>query len=495
MAYKVVTPLEMRQADQDMINKTGIPSLILMENAARGMADILELKGVKSAHIICGRGNNGGDGLALARQLIMRGMGATVSLVEGELSSDAKANLSMLLNAGISVSRVSGAAQVNLAGCDAVVDALFGTGLNKEVSGVYIELIRLINSCGKRVFSADIPSGIDAKNAHVLGEAVKAEVTVTFGYKKIGQLLFPGREYCGEVHVVNIGLPPKGGFTIKREQLEPHDIKSLLPPRKQNSHKGTYGRTAIIAGSMGMAGAGILAARAALAAGAGMVTLGVPKSVVPVVQSAEPCVMAYELDEREGRLYASKAAAVLLLENKNCAAIGPGLGYADALELIEYMMLEWKKPMVIDADAINILAENGIMPKGDNVIITPHPAEFSRFTGISQEEVLDNPLGLAEAFSKEHGVITLIKGASTVIASPDGRSTINTSGCPGMAKAGSGDVLTGIITALLAQGLSCYDAARLGAYVAGLSGERAQEKKGRGMTALDTIFEVGGILG
>jgi len=501
---KVVNAAQMRALDEGAVRRYKIPSLLLMENAARGLVDEIEratgpVQG-KTLVIVAGRGNNGGDGLAAARHLRMRGADVCVHLLSSpeRVSGDACTSLDIWAATGgrlvsgddFSPDRLS----ANLRDADGVIDALLGTGLSKPVTGCYAATIQVINAEARRVFSVDIPSGISADTGAVLGHAVKADITLTMALPKWGHFLQAGLDHRGDLRVVDIGIPPSlidaGDF-----QVEWVSASSLpvLPSRPKQSHKGSMGHLLVLAGAKGKEGAAGMTSLSALRCGAGLVTLALPESCLssPALSTME--VMTLALPETD-QASLSRFAERTILEagrGKHALAIGPGLSQnPETQELVRNLVAGMNLPMVIDADGINALAEDLSCLKSNKGprILTPHPGEMGRLIGQSASEVQKNRFRVAAEFAETWGVVLVLKGACTLVAAPDGRLRINPTGNPGMATAGSGDVLTGVIAAYLAQGLSPLDAATLGVYHHGAAGDLAAEALGEaGLLASDLI--------
>ncbi len=468
----VVTPQQMSALDAYMINRVGIPGIVLMENAASAAAQevIRRLPENGRVLVVCGGGNNGGDGLAVLRQLVMRGVEArAVLLVDPErLTGDARLNYEVAVSCGLRIAR-----EVRFDACDLIVDAIFGTGLSRDVSGAFYEVIESINASGIPVVAVDIPSGVDGASGRVRGIAVRACATVTFQCVKYGHLLFPGRELTGELIVAPIGICGEERTRDMGQWLEDEDIAALLPPRKADSHKGANGRALLMAGSEAYTGAALMSAAAALRCGTGLLKVAVPRLVKPAF-SALPEAMCIPVgDGGEWDTAASKETASYF-DTNDVLALGPGMGSGESVPALLEKALKAKKPIVIDADGLNALARNPHLFAllHENVILTPHPGEMARLMKIGTDEVIDHPRETAVQAADEWGCTVLLKGAVSMIAAPE-KLTVNTTGNAGLAKGGSGDVLTGIILALLAQGLSAYDAARAGSYLLGTSADRA----------------------
>jgi len=368
------------------------------------------------------------------------------------------------------------------------------------VAGIYAGMIAWVNEQNALVVSVDIPSGINGATGAVLGTAVTADATVTFQYPKPGHFIYPGRENTGELSVVKIGVdtdcPELKDLKLTAYPPDTQDIQ--LPRRKNNTHKGDYGRLAILAGSTGLTGAGVMAQAAALKTGAGLVTVGVPECLMDIYQKKLTEAMTYPLPCADGALSKNAADAVdAFLKRKNAVAAGPGLSTKPGVkEVIARLVTGFDIKKILDADALNVLSGDIdiLKQKKGSIVLTPHPAEFSRLSGAPVKEILKNPVRHASAFAKQYGVVLVLKGATTVVAEPDGNTALILAGSPGMAKGGSGDVLTGVIGALLAQGLDGYEAAVTGCHINGLAGMAAAKEQGEyTMTPLNTIQKIGGV--
>ncbi|MDR1263490.1 MAG: NAD(P)H-hydrate dehydratase [Oscillospiraceae bacterium] len=461
---RAISSADMLALERRFMDETGTPALLLMEHAAAAVAGALT--GTRRALFLCGPGNNGGDGLAAARMFRMNGGEAIVWQFGGNASEVVQHQSAMLRGVGAAIHKIADALP-KLPDVDCIVDAMFGIGLSRPLDGMYAEAVERVNDSGAEVLAVDIASGIDGTTGRILGAAIRAGRTVTFHRPKTGQFLYPGREYTGSLAVAPIGIPLEYGATVSDPvTLEDSDVEAFLPPRKPNSHKGNYGSVMILAGSVGMAGTAALCVKAALRSGAGLVTAACPPQTMPIVQTLAPEAIARAVETADD----IRAA----LEGKTCAAVGPGLG-RDALPLLE-PLFDADIPQVWDADALNALAESGRRAPARS-IITPHPGEAARLLGTSTASITADPIAAAHRLRERTGAVVLLKGATTVIT--DGESvTLNISGSPAMAKGGMGDTLTGIIAALLAQGLSLYDAARVGAYMHGRAGSRAAAEHG-----------------
>jgi len=487
---KLCTAEQMRSLDAMAINRFGIPSIVLMENAGRGTVDAMVRHLGDPANqvvsIFVGPGNNGGDGLVIARHLHQLGaLPRVYLLVEPEkLTGDAAVNLAIVNKLPVPVRTILNAESLaeteeQLAASWAALDAIFGTGLKREVSGHFAEAIKRINRFTCPVVAVDVPSGLDSDSGQPLGICVQADLTATFGLAKPGLVLHqPGTHFVGRLEVVDIGIPPQTveDANIQTELLTTAEVAGWLPPRKATSHKGTFGHLLILAGSAGKTGAAILCANGALRAGTGLVSLGVPHDLNTVFAAALTEAMTVPLANSTAHLSATDFHAIeQALAGKQALAMGPGLGTAaKTVALVQRLYTGALLPMVVDADAVNALAaEPGMIasPPAPR-ILTPHPGEMARLTGLSTAEIQADRLRVARKFATTHRVFLVLKGAGTVIAAPDGEIAVNPTGNPGMAAGGMGDVLTGLIGGLLAQGLSPWQAACLGVYAHGLAGDR-----------------------
>lgn len=505
---KVVTAEEMREIDRRAIEVIGIPGVVLMENAGRAVADTVKklLSNVANPRvcIFAGKGNNGGDGFVVARHLANSEVRVKTFLLGeiGQVQGDAKTNLDILIGMGMEVEELNAdmlpTARVAVSMSDLVIDAVFGTGFKGEVEGYVSHVIDTINESGRPVVAVDVPSGLDSTTGMVSSSCIRATYTVTFGLPKVGLLLYPGAAYAGELVIADIGIP---GFLLADESLKLNlstgdDIRHWIPRREKDSHKGTFGKALVMAGSPNMAGAAVLASTAALKAGAGIVTLGVPLSLHSVMNSKLTEVMTRGLPETESGSISLQAQPLLdgLSRGAAALAVGPGLStHSETAQLVRNMVMTTSVPTVVDADGISAIAQDPGTLKAAKapIVLTPHPGEMARLTGLSIQEVERDRLNVALRAVSQWGKIVVLKGARTIIADPSGIAYINPTGNPGMATAGSGDVLTGIITGLLAQGMRPFDAAVLGVYVHGLAGDIASSKLGEmGVTAMDILGNV-----
>ncbi|MDA8169468.1 MAG: NAD(P)H-hydrate dehydratase [Nitrospiraceae bacterium] len=483
---KVVTSGEMRRIDTRTIEEYGIPELVLMERAGLSVANrVCELFSPQKTIVLAGGGNNGGDGFAAARILRNRGWNVKVFFLskEQKASRGCKTQLRAAKKYGVPVAPTPPEEKDFHAAI--VVDAIFGTGLSKPVSGQFQKAIDLINRYGEHVISVDMPSGISSDTGEVMGAAVEADCTVTFGLPKRGHLLYPGAGHSGRLYVEDIGFPQEllNGKSIACEMPSRKMISCLVPDRPADSNKGTFGHVLLLAGSRGKTGASMLCARAVLKAGAGLVTMGLPEEIMDEFQARVLDEMTLPLPSKGGMLSADAKDGVLAFIQKRAdvLAMGPGLGTSPDLELlIPWLVRTCTAPMVIDADALNNLKGNtGIFKQAKApIIITPHPGEMARLVGSPIPEINKNRIEAASALSRETGAYVVLKGVPTVSAGPEGKVYLNPTGSPAMAKAGMGDVLTGIMAGMLAQGLAPLDAAVFSVYLHGLAGEIAARRFG-----------------
>ncbi|BCR04098.1 bifunctional NAD(P)H-hydrate repair enzyme [Desulfuromonas versatilis] len=506
---KLLTAEEVRELDRQTIEQVGIPGAVLMENAGRqAVAHLLRRFGSLRPGpvlVLAGKGNNGGDGYVIARCLLDLGWRVR-TLVLGErqaIGGDAGINLEVLLKLGGAVEFAADAAALAEAlqrqePPALIVDALLGTGLSSQVGGLYARAVDWINASGARVLAVDVPSGVDATTGRILGKAVRADLTVTFAAAKVGLAVYPAAERVGELAVAEIGIPAALSRALPDRHLlvEAGEAAALLPARPAAGHKGTFGHLLVVAGSTGKSGAAAMTAEGALRAGAGLVTVGCPRSIHPTLEVKLTEAMTAPLDEVDGGLSLQAQEQVReLWAGKQVLAIGPGLGLADETRaLVRHLVRECPLPVVLDADGLNSLeGKPAILNQrtAGTAVLTPHPGEMARLTGLSIAEVEADRLGVARRFATAYGAVLVLKGARTVIALPDGRLRINASGNPGLATGGMGDVLTGLIAGLIAQGSPAEEAAVLGVFLHGLAADRLRKTLGEaGMTASDLLREL-----
>ncbi|RMD52072.1 MAG: NAD(P)H-hydrate dehydratase [Nitrospirae bacterium] len=497
---KVVTAHQMQAIDRKTIEEYGVPGTVLMERAGLSVVRrIKEFFQKQRAIVLAGGGNNGGDGFVVARELFRDGWNVKVYLIakKDRLKGDALINFKIAEHFGVPIEERDSVSSEELRGC-VVVDAIFGTGLKMDVKEPYRSVIENLNNASVSVVSVDIPSGISSDSGKVMGIAVKSTITVTFGLPKIGQFLYPGAMYRGRLFIEDIGFPEEllTDKTIELELLEKSTLSDLLPKRPGDAHKGNFGHVLLVAGSKGKTGAALMAAKACLRSGAGLVTIGVPASLADIFQSRVREEMILPLPDKDGFL--NRDALPMCMEfiekRANLLAIGPGLSTEeDTQSFVRALVLASPVPIVIDADGINAFSSHGeeLSHAHSEVVITPHPGEMSRLTGLSIKEINAERISVAKEYSKTFNVVIALKGAPTIVATPDSGTYINSTGNPGMASAGTGDVLTGMVSGLAAQGLSIKDAARLGVYLHGLSGDIASTKLTEfSMTAGDLLDHI-----
>ncbi|WP_066686994.1 bifunctional ADP-dependent NAD(P)H-hydrate dehydratase/NAD(P)H-hydrate epimerase [Christensenella intestinihominis] len=498
----VLTPKQMGAVDRYMIERMKIPGILLMENAAHSVYEaIREETEPCSVQVFCGTGNNGGDGFAVARILLANGYDVTVVLMgnPSSLQGDAAENFAFFKETKEYYTVVTNKEEFEaLPEAEIYVDAIFGTGLSRDVEGIYRSAVEFLSEQDALVVSVDIPSGISAETGAVMGAAVRADITVTFQYPKIGHFLYPGREYAGELRVVRIGVDDGCDIPLQSTvcAYESDDPDMCLGERPLDSNKGSYGKLLLVAGSYGMAGAAVLSARAASRAGAGLVTAASCGDVIGVLQQNVPEATCFEIAGENGVLTKEAIPSLeKLVQGKTAIAVGPGLGVnEDVTAVVGNLIMECGLPKVVDADGLNALAGHLdlLENKQGEVILTPHPKEFSRLSGLPTEEILKDPVKAAVNFAVEYGVTLVLKGSTTIVADQFGNASLLCVGTPGMAKGGSGDVLTGVIGGLLAQGKDVYEAALTGVYIAGMAGELAAQQEGEySMTPMDTVNHIG----
>ncbi len=507
---RVLNTQQMREADRRTIDEIGIPSIVLMENAGRQVVAAMEtafedLASLRVA-VLCGRGSNGGDGLVVARALLEDHVDAGVYLF-GEAASvrgDARVNLDVLAHLGADIVEVADAAAwelhgTDVLGADLIVDAVFGTGLNGPVAGLIETVIADVNASSRPVVAVDLPSGLSADTPGVSGPAMQATMTVTLASPKLSLVLPPAEAYAGNLVIAPIGIPETVIEDLpgpRVELLTKESMRGHIEPRPAESHKGDYGRVLIVAGSRGKTGAASLAARAALRSGAGLVTIAAPASAVPIIASLGAEYMTEPLDETPDGGIAFDALDRILGFGADVIALGPGLGRSPSTAALVHGLVERSGvPLVIDADGLNAFtaeAERLTGRDGVDLIVTPHPGEMARLTGLTIDEIQGHRMDVARDFASTHRVHVVLKGHRTLVAGPDGRVFINTTGNPGMATAGTGDVLTGMIAGWFGQLLDAEAAATLAVYLHGLAGDLAEADEGEvAMTAGDLLDRLG----
>jgi ADP-dependent NAD(P)H-hydrate dehydratase / NAD(P)H-hydrate epimerase len=507
---RILTAAQMREADRFTIEEIGLPSLVLMENAGRQVVAAMEAAfqdiEERRVAVLCGRGNNGGDGFVVARTLRQRGVDVAVFVVGAidEVRGDARVNLEILGRLGLPVVEVGGEQQWELhssevRGCTLIVDALFGTGLKSRLAGLLETIVEDVNSMEAPIVSVDLPSGMSADTQEVIGPCIRAALTVTLAAPKMPLVLPPARLLAGDLVVADIGIPVdviEGLEGPRVELLTREGVRALIPDRRADAHKGDFGRVLVVAGSRGKTGAAHLAAQGALRSGAGLVTVAIPAGVQGIVASLGTEYMTEGLpDGPTGAVEPSALETVRGLVADVIVA-GPGLGAGEGVRAFVRGLLEQATlPIVLDADALNAFAgEPGLLSarEGQQIVITPHPGEMARLLGISTAEVQSHRLESASNFATAHGVHVVLKGHRTIIASPDGKVFINPTGNPGMATGGTGDVLAGMIGAWLAQLEEPEAACLAGVYLHGAAGDLAADDEGQvAMTAVDLVAHLG----
>lgn len=487
---KLVTAQEMKELDTQAQAAYAVPGIVLMDNAAQAVADaaheaLEELDGEKVL-LFCGGGNNGGDGFGAARWLQNYGVKVRVFVVGSApeaISDDAALELTMLQKTGVKVELLTSeddwlVAELAAAKADVIIDALLGTGFHGELQGNFLRACQLINDSGKYIVAVDVPTGVNADNGAAAENAVRADKTVTMALVKTGLLLYPGREYCGDIELADIGLPLQlvEDYPSHKYRLTADIVRELLPLRKADAHKGDAGRIVICAGSPGYTGAAALCADAAVKAGAGLVSLYTPLSSRDVLATKLTEVMVHGLLERMPGILGGSAAGDVL-KNANAAdvlAIGPGLGTSESTQqVVRELLPKLTVPVVIDADALTALVGHTevLTQMQAAKVLTPHPGEMARLTGKEISEINADRVSIAAEYAKKWQAVVVLKGAPTVIACPDGTTYVNSTGTSALATGGSGDVLTGIIAGLAGQEISLQEAAICGVYLHGLTAE------------------------
>jgi len=504
----VATALEMQNIDKRARDEFGIPTLLLMENAALGITRIVEdkLGSVKEKKItvISGKGNNGGDGLAAARLLYNRGARVCIYLLSepDAIAGDAATNLNIALKMGIELHSTGNydlrTMKSVINHSHVIIDAILGTGLSSPIKGEYSEIIEMLNHSQRPVIAVDISTGINSDTGEVMGIAVKAADTITFAIPKRGHLLYPGSDYTGKLYIVDISIP---NAAIEKESVYVHllteeDMTCLIPLRQKDSHKGSFGHVLVIAGSIGKGGAAVMTSISCLRAGAGLVTLATPQSVQPIVAEKLTEIMTSPLPETYDKTISLSAMDEImnLIRDKDVIAIGPGLTvHKDTAAVVRKVLKEVDVPVVIDADGINALIDHLDILKERRAatVLTPHPGEMGRLIGKSTADVQKDRIETARDFAMSHNVFLVLKGANTVVAEPSGKVYISPTGNPGMATAGTGDALTGILAGLTAQMNDISAGVKLSVYLHGLAGDIAAKEVGMiSMIAGDLIDRI-----
>ena len=495
---KISTVSQMRALDRTAIDQFGIKEELLMENAGEAVYFVISKElGVRDRRfiVLCGMGNNGGDGFVVARKLHAGGGRVTVFVLgePGKYKGAAKLNLDIASRLPIQVGRLESADTLRkeIYQCDAVVDAIFGTGLSRDVTGIHREVIERVNASPAKIFSADIPSGIHGDTGQVMGEAVQADFTVSFGLPKLGNIFFPGYQCCGKLYVTHISFPPSIYDTeAMNAAINGHVV---LPDRKRDGHKGDMGDVLFVAGAASYFGAPYFAARSFLKAGGGYSRLAAPRSITPfIANKGSEIVFMPQEESRSGGLTLDNSTSLLELSNKvDMVVLGPGLGLEEGTqELVRDLARKIDKPILVDGDGITALCRHPelIKERRSETVLTPHLGEMSRLVNMTVADIDLDKMGILQRTATDLSAIIVLKGAHSLIGMPDKRVFVNMSGNAGMATAGSGDVLTGTIAAMFGLGLSLEYAVRKGVFIHGLAGDLAARDKGEdGITAQDIM--------
>jgi len=503
---KILASSEMKEIDRRAIEEVGIPGPLLMENAGREVVRAMRrrvpgLEG-KPVVVVAGKGNNGGDGFVVARHLANMGGRPSVLLLarQDDVRGDAALNMKIASKLGLPIVEVTTeadwrTARTELFQARVIVDALFGTGLAEPLSGLYAQVVEDINKARAFTVAVDIPSGLSSDTGRILGPSVEADLTVCLAAPKIAHIFPPAADRVGELVVAGISIPsflfddPR----LKLNLLEAADVRPHFRPRPKDTHKGTYGHLLIVAGSVGKAGAAVLAGRAALRMGAGLVTMAVPAACLPAVARPTPELMVEPLPGTpEGTIAAAAAKRVSeLLKGKDALLLGPGIStHPETAAFVADLLPRVKVPAVLDADALNIIAAKAFRLEGVKApaVLTPHPGEFARLLGLSTADVVEKKLTLAPEFAARHGLHLVLKGYRTLVAAPDGRVFVNPTGNPGLATGGAGDVLGGLIASQVMQTKDVLAGTLSAVYAHGLSGDLAASKLGeRALIAGDLV--------
>lgn len=496
---EILSSFQMSKADSFTINNIGIPSAVLMENAAGAFVRVLleKMPEMTTAAVVCGSGNNGGDGLAAARLLCNAGIHTDVFLAcdPEKLKGDALVNLNILKNYPVNIFVITDDEIPSFESYDVTVDALFGTGLNRPLSGYPEELVHSINLSSEFTASMDIPSGLCGDTWLVIGTAIDADLTVTFARPKFPHVMYPARKLCGEVIIVDISIPDFAISGCHTYLLTPDNLP-VVTPREPDSHKGNFGHAVVIGGSLGKSGALLMASRACAVCGAGLTTAAVPKALIRTAENSNPEIMS--LPVGEGDFFAAEGSDRLIdfLEGKSVASVGMGIGTNEATaEFLDKLISKTEIPLIIDADGINLLKKKQFRKLEGRCAITPHIGEFARLLGITTDEVNRDRINLASKFACDNGIIVVLKSADTLIALPNGLVFVDISGSPALSKGGSGDCLTGLITGFAAQGYDLDFACMLGSFTLGRAAELVLETMNeKTVLTTDIINTVGRVL-
>lgn len=478
---EILNSSQMAKADSFTIKEIGIPSAVLMENAAITVVDEImqRMPDAVSAAVVAGAGNNGGDGFAAARLLINAGLAVDIFTAcdESALKGDGLINYKILKAYNAPIFRIDEEDLPSFEDYDLVLDALFGTGLSRPLEGFYAAIVQNINLTANYVVSVDIPSGLSGDTHNVIGDCVDADLTVTFARPKYPHVMYPAKDFCGEVVITDISIPDfaideAGSSTFLLDE----DTLPYLPEREPDSHKGDFGHAVVIGGSEGKSGALFMASRACARTGAGLTTAAVPGKLISAAEAVNPEIMSVALGDRPYFTTDGLEKIIKFLEGKTVCAIGPGIGTeSETAEFLKELINRTTLPLIIDADGINLLDKKLLKKLKGRSILTPHIGEFARLTDTPKEDVLKNRVALAAKFAEKHETVLVLKSADTLIALPDGAVYVNITGTPALSKGGSGDCLTGLITGFAAQGYDLAEAACLGAYTLGRTAEIVSE--------------------
>lgn len=511
MYEPLVTAQQMRAFDHSTINMFGIPGVVLMENAGRStFLEIYrrfecQLSGLKAA-VIAGPGNNGGDGFVIARYLINHKANVRTYLVSpiSRIKGDALVNLNILLAMGGSVIELKNPEDLLEASgfwreCGLVVDSILGTGLQSDVRSPIKEILDIINECPGFTVAVDIPSGVDSDTGQLRGCAVRADLTMTYGFRKLGMAIYPGKRACGEIEVVDISIPASlvNEVSPKARLVDHADIKSYFQLRQNPvTHKGSFGHVLVVGGSPGKTGAVAMAARAASRIGAGLVTVATPEKLNPILENklTEEMTVPVSCDGSGQWNDRSVEEVTSLIQGKTCIVVGPGLSSTEsAQKVVEKVLIEAHCPVVLDADGLNCVVGklDKLTGRQKHMVFTPHPGEMARLTGLSSNEIQANRVDAARNFSIKHNLWLVLKGAASISSSPGGEIYVNASGNPWMASGGQGDVLSGILGGLLAQGLGTQVAVPLGVFMHGTLADMIVNDHGaRPVLAMDVVDRI-----
>ena len=496
---KILSRDSMRTADRKTIEDYGLPGSVLMETAGMRITELVNsiLPENSRVAILAGYGNNGGDGLVAARLLEKAGYRVSLwcAAKPGGYKAEAASQEKYLKKAGFPMNYLTEKSGLevlieDIHNADLVIDAILGIGADRNVAGLTADLIKIVNNSNVPVLAVDIPSGVDADSGQVLGTAIKANWTITFAALKLGMFLHPGAGLTGKVIVGDIHIP---GNLLKDETVDlvtPAFVREVMPDRPPDAHKGSVGRSLIVAGSPGMTGAAVMTAESALSCGSGLVYLAVPESICPEVEAKTMEVIIVPLPEQQKGIISPEAADIIINKSKECdaLAVGPGLDTGDVTsELINKLIQLSPVPLVLDAGALAALGQkmNTLRSARHTPVITPHPGEMSRLTGVPAGQIQSSRLDVAMKNARLWECIIILKGSNTVVATPGGKVGINPTGSQALATAGAGDLLTGMVTSFIAQGMAYSDASRAAAFMHGLAGDLVPE--GRGHMARDIL--------